>query len=66
MKEILINTFALFYMVKPESPYGLDRAEEFIENRNDYEEKIKFFTKKYADPNNKVEVDPNKDWDFTQ
>ncbi len=66
MKEILKNIYSLFYMTNPDSPYGLDRAIEFKENRNAYEEKVKFFTKKYADPDSKVEVDPNKDWDFTQ
>jgi hypothetical protein len=35
-------------MVNPESPYGLDRTEEFTKNRALYEKKIKYFTKKYA------------------
>ena len=48
MREVLTNIFALFYMANPESPYGLDRAKEFLENRALYEKKIKYFTKKYA------------------
>ena len=66
VEDILVSLHSLFYMTNPDSPYGLDRAIEFKENRNAYEEKVKFFTKKYADPDSKVEVDPNKDWDFTQ
>ena len=66
MKEILIDAYSLFYKTNPDSPYGLNRAIEFKENRNAYEEKVKFFTKKYADPGRNIEVDPNKDWDFTQ
>ena len=48
MREVLINIFALFYKANPESPFGLERAEEFVENRDLYEEKVKYFTKKYA------------------
>ena len=35
-------------MGNPDSPYGLDIAEELRYNRATYEEKIKYFTKKYA------------------
>ena len=64
IREVLTNIFALFYMANPESPYGLDRAEEFLENRAVYEEKAKHFTKKYANPMANITIDPNKDWDF--
>ena len=67
IREVLTNIFALFYMQNPDSPYGLDRAEEFRENRPIFEEKIKKFTKKYADPlnNNPKKYDRTKDWDFS-
>ena len=29
MREVLTNIFALFYLGNPDSPYGLDRADEF-------------------------------------
>ena len=64
VREILINTFALFYKANPESPFGLDRAEEFLENRAVYDEKVKHFTKKYASPFRKYIEDKTKDWDF--
>ena len=48
MKQVLCDIFALFYMPNPDSPYGLDRADEFIYNRVLHEEKIRYFTKKYA------------------
>ena len=64
IREVLTNIFALFYMANPESPYGLDRAEEFLENRAVYEEKAKHFTKKYANPMANITIEPNKDWDF--
>ena len=65
MREVLTNIFALFYLGNPESPYGLDRAQEMRENPVLYEEKIKYFTKKYANPARSVKVPDNADWDFS-
>ena len=65
MKEVFINIFYLFYIANPESPYGIDRAEEFRDNRATYEEKVKYFTKKYAHPFIASEsYDRTKDWNF--
>ena len=50
MREVLVNIFYLFYCPNPDSPYGLDKVEEFRENREKYEEKVKKFTRKYANP----------------
>ena len=66
MREFLTNIFALFYMHNPESPYGLDRAKEYNEDRALYEEKIKHFTKKYALPEKfNIEYSRTEDWDFS-
>ena len=64
MREVLTNIFALFYLGNPDSPYGLDRAEEMRNNPALYEEKIKYFTKKYADPM-KSSKEYTSDWDFS-
>ena len=65
MREVLTNIFALFYMGNPESPYGLDRAEEFRNNRAVFEEKIKYFTKKYANPLSSGKYNQREhDWNF--
>ena len=65
MREVLTNIFALFYMANPDSPYGLIRADEFRNERATYEEKVKYFTKKYANSMNaQQEYDRNQDWDF--
>ena len=48
IREVLSDIFALFYMANPDSPYGLDRANEFRYDRSVHEEKIRYFTKKYA------------------
>ena len=62
MREILVNNFVLFFKANPDSPYGLDRAEEFRENRKLYDQKIKYFTKKYSTPmKSNVIYDRNKD-----
>ena len=67
MREVFTNIFALFYLANPDSPYGLDRADEFRYNRTVYEDKIKYFTRKYANPleNHNKKYDRNKDWDFS-
>ena len=62
MRECITNIFALFYMQNPESPYGHDRAEEYLENKSLYEAKSKYFTKKYANKINLIDNsygDPN-------
>ena len=66
MREILTNIFALFYMGNPDSPYGLDKADEFRNNRSLFEEKIKKFTRKYACPMKGFKLYPkDQDWDFS-
>ena len=65
MREVFINIFALFYKANPDSPYGLDRADEYKENRAVYEEKIKHFTKKYGNPIRIFKQNPTEDWDFS-
>ena len=66
MRDVILSIFALFYMQNPDSPYGLDRAEECHENRPLYEEKIKYFTKKYANAMSYLKgFDRTKDWDFS-
>ena len=66
MREVLTNIFALFYLANPDSPYGLDRATEFRQQRSTYEDKVKFFTKKYAHPcKGYKEYPKNQDWNFS-
>ena len=65
MKEVLLNIYSLFFMANPDSAYGIDRAKEYNENRVLYEEKIKKFTKKYANPRtHNSNYDRSQDWDF--
>ena len=62
-REMLTKLFTIFYMANPDSPYGLDKANEFKNNRLLYEEKVKYFTKKYANPL-KAWKNYDKTWDF--
>ena len=48
IKEVLLNIYSLFYMANVDSPYGINRAQEYKNNIEVYEEKVKYFTKKYA------------------
>ena len=66
MKEVIVNIFILLYYPNPDSPYGLDRTEEFRENRQVYEEKVKHFTNKYDNPMKaNKKYSKNEDWDFS-
>ena len=66
IKEVLINIFGLFYMGNPDSPYGIDRANEFRYNKPLHEEKIKYFTDKYANPaKNNIDKEYYSSWDFS-
>ena len=65
IREVLSNIYALFYKGNPESPYGVDRADELKNHKDLYDEKVRFFTKKYADPLRKGEENYSKCWDFT-
>ena len=64
IREILIKLYTIFYMANPECCFNKNIGKEYKENRELYELKIKYFTKKYACPTeNSIEYD--KDWDFT-
>ena len=66
MREVIINTFALLYNPNPLNPYDVDISEELEDNRAVYEEKIKHFTKKYANPlGGYREYSRTEDWDFS-
>ena len=63
IREVLTNIFALFYMGNPLSPYGRDKQSEMMNNPNLFEQKIKYFTNKYANPN--LGYKEYTSWDFT-
>ena len=68
IKEALFNTYSLFYITNVDCAYGIERAKEYKDNKEIYEEKVKYFTKKYAKPTNSKNVrqayERDKDWDF--
>ena len=63
IRSVLTDIFALFYLSNPESPYGLDRADEFNYNKKLYDEKCRYFTNKYAKIGKPYKE--YKTWDFT-
>ena len=64
VRQILTDIFALFYMANLDSPYGLDRADEFRFNRILYEEKIRHFISKFAKPK-VANKEYDESWDFS-
>ena len=65
IRETFIYIFGLLYKPNPDNAYGLERANEFRFNKQLYEDKIKYFTKKYANPGF-CNIDEKYDnWDFS-
>ena len=64
MKDVFEHIHNLFFSVDLNSPYIFDKEEEIKYNRPVYEEKIKCFTKKYANPH-KANLKYDIDWDFS-
>ena len=62
--DALIELHCLLSKPDPDSPYGLDRVNEFRFNKELYEEKSKYFTKKYASPFIKKNKNIFESWDF--
>ena len=68
MREVLLNIYSLFFMHNVESPYGPERAKEYMEEDGCvYFEKAKKFTEIYANPkkSNYNNFDRSQDWDFS-
>lgn len=67
VREILTILHSIFYLNNPESPYGVNRGEEFRNYRALFEMKAKYFTKKYANPINLIKGKKyyDKNWDFS-
>ena len=62
VKDILISIYSLFYMNKDFSNYSIEMSDELRNNKTLYEEKIRYFTHKYANP---MTSNNNHNWDFT-
>ena len=63
VRDIIISIYSLFYMNNIDCELSNVMTEEFKNNKSLYEEKIKYFTRKYANPmigHNKYD-----NWDFT-
>ena len=65
MRKVITSIFDLFNNQNPDSPYSFEIAKEFRTNRDLFEEKVKYFIKKYANEGNMVKEELNSDWDFS-
>ena len=66
IEDILMSIFGLFYANNPNSPflgYGKEVINEFKNDKDAYNERVKYFTKKYAD-GLYIETNTTR-WDFT-
>ena len=67
IEDLLVAIFALFYKANAESAYrgyGDETINEFDNNRDAYNEKVAYFTRKYANGIYKPPKDLTR-WDFT-
>ena len=68
MNKVLPEIFYLFANNNPGDPYddrACSRRNEFLSNRALFEEKARYFTKKYADDPLKRSTEYTTDWDFS-
>lgn len=63
MAKVFQDIFVLYYQPGAESPFGFERRDEYKKNPKLYEQKAKYFTKKYANPC--LGLKQYKSWDFT-
>ena len=67
IKKILPELFTLMHQNNPDSPYDdgcNSRRNEYVNNRELFKKKARYFTKKYATPYAKEKEYPNG-WDFS-
>ena len=66
IEDILVSVFGLFYAANEESAYqgyGDEAINDFINNKEAYDKRVRYFTKKYA--NGIYQNDNYQRWDFT-
>ena len=65
MRELICSIYSLFYYVNPSCAYNNNKANEYKNDRHTYENKAKYFARKYASLNSyAVEFDRIHDWNF--
>jgi ubiquitin-conjugating enzyme E2 D/E len=65
VRQVLDSIYTLFYLGNPDNPFGIDKANEFKNHKDLYEEKIRYFTQKYANISHMNREKNSKAWDFT-
>ena len=65
VREILTKLYSIFYLANPHSPYSLEQGEEYRQNKELYDLKIAYFTKKYANIKSYNDFKSFDKWDFS-
>ena len=63
IRQVLLDIWALFHAGNPDDPFNGAQASEMKNNRSLFEQKIEYFTKKYADIS--LPFKEYNSWDFT-
>ena len=64
MEKILPEIFVLLYKNDPDCGFDQEKNQEYLYNRKVFDEKVKYFTKKLANPLSKIN-NSGFDWDFS-
>ena len=48
MTTVISDIFALFYIQNPKSPYNSNMANEYVNNKSEFDRKAREWTKQYA------------------
>ena len=65
MAEVITNIYSLFYYINYDVVYGEERLNEYRFQRNIYNEKVKYFTRKYGKCSDNISIFKDRDWNFS-
>ena len=63
IKEVILDILSLFFTGNPDSPFGLEIADLFKNNRQLFDNRVRYFTRKYANPS--MPYKEYDSWDFS-
>ena len=63
LKDAIIGIFGFFCEVCPDNPFEIERQQLYINNIDLFNKRVKYFTKKYADPS--LPYKEYNSWDFS-
>ena len=63
IKEVILDILSFFFICDPDCPFGLERADLIRNNRELFDKRARYFTRKYANPS--IPYKEYDSWDFS-